>query len=172
MESKNAEVSKTKSSLEEKKKDLLRRVRSLREDIGTMTDIVLLKAYRDLTNLLSSEEEDKEGSSIFPLRYEAGNINRAMLEANMGDLFNSEQIIVTMRESFQWDNEIIMLLEAINEDKCLLGNPKSPYLEEVCKSGKRQMHFRVDAGDVCVTDINEIYVTDLENRSISRLSSV
>ena len=173
LEGKNAEVSKTKSSLEEKKKSLLRRVRSLREDIGTMTDIVVLKAYRDLTKFLSSEEEeDKEGSSIFPLRYEAGNINRAMLESSMGDLFNSEQINVTMRESFQWGNALIILLEAINEDKCLIGNTKSPFLEQVYKNGKTQMQFRVDAGDVCVTHIKETYVTDLENHSISRLSSL
>ena len=48
LECKNADVSKVKSSLMERKKKVLQRVKSLKENSGTMTDIILLKTHREL----------------------------------------------------------------------------------------------------------------------------
>ena len=59
LESKNADVSKVKSNLEEKKKKLLQLVKSMKENGSTMTDIILIKTHRELTKLTSTEVEYK-----------------------------------------------------------------------------------------------------------------
>ena len=91
-ESKNADVSKTKSSLQEKKKKVLQHVKSMKEKGSTMTDIILIKSHRELTKLISTEVDYKQRSD-FLLRHEGGDINEAMLESMMGQTFDAEQIL-------------------------------------------------------------------------------
>ncbi|XP_078312058.1 uncharacterized protein LOC111137468 [Crassostrea virginica] len=169
LESKNDDVSKVRSSLEEKKKKVLQRVKSLTENISTMTDIILLKTHRELMKLLLAERISIEMSG-FLLRYESGHINEAVLESMMGQTFDVEQITATETDSFQWSNNPISGLEAMNEDTCFLRNTKLPYFVRVNKSGKKEERISVDVNDVCITDNNDVYFTDRKNKSISRLS--
>ena len=168
--SKNADSSKVRSSLEENKKKVLQRVKSLKENSGAMTDIILLKTHRELTKLLSTDVNSIEKSE-FLLRYEIGEINEAVLESMMGQTFDAEQITVTETDSFHWSDKPIEVLEAMNEDTCLLAaDYDPPYVVQFNKRGKKEKQFRIDVNDFCVTDNNKMYVTDLKNTSISRLS--
>ena len=169
LESKYADVSKVRSNLEEKKKKVLHRAKSLKENSGKMTDIILLKTHRELKKLLSTEINSNEMSD-FLLRHEGGDINEAVLESMMGQTFDAEHISVTETDSFQWSDKPIVVLEAINEDNCLLRNTKLTNVVRVTKSGKKVKQLSVDVNDVCVTNNNEVYVTDWKKKSIFRLS--
>ena len=170
LECTNAEVSKDKSTLEEKKKNLLRHVEFLRENSGTMTDIILIKDHRELTKILSTDEVHFTQKSDFLLRHQNGDINEAVLESMMGQTYNAEQITVIETNSFQWSDCAINVLEAMTEDTCLLTDSDLPYFEQVNKSGQTIKQFSVDLNDVCLIDNNEVYVTDAKNNSVSRLS--
>ena len=169
LKSKNDNVSTVRSSLEERKKKVLQRVKSLKENSDEMTDIILLKTHRELMKLLLVDTSSIE-KSVFLLRHESENISEAVLESMMGQTFDAEQIIVTETYSFQSGEEKIIVLEAMNEDTCLLADNESPYVVQVNKSGKKEKQFSIDVGGVCVTDKNKMFVTDWENKCISRLS--
>ena len=108
--------------------------------------------------------------SDFLLRHEGGDINEAMLESMMGQMFNAEQITVTETDSFQWGEKPIYALEATNESSCLLTNTEFENVVQVSKSGNKEKQVNVGVYGVCVTDNNEVYVSGVKNRSISRLS--
>ncbi|XP_078310572.1 uncharacterized protein LOC144618444 [Crassostrea virginica] len=167
LESKNAHVTKVKSSLEEKKKKVLQHIKSMKENGSSMTDIILIKTHRELTKLLSTEV-DYEEKSDFLSKHEDGKIIETVLESIMGRTFDAEKF--SERDSFQWSDQNVAILEAINEDTCLIKDDKKSTVEQINKSGKKEKQFSVDVNDVCVTDNNEVYVTDLKNKSISRLS--
>ena len=169
LESKNADVTKVKFSLEEKKRRVLQLAKSLKENSGTMTDIILLKTHRELTKLLSTDVNCIEKSE-FSLRYESGDISETVLEFMMGQTFDVGQITVTETNAFQWVYKSIEVLEAMDEDRCLLTDNEMSNVEQVNKSGKKEKQFSVYVGGMCVTDNNEVYVTDWKNNSISRLS--
>nr|XP_022336024.1 uncharacterized protein LOC111132500 [Crassostrea virginica] len=169
LERKNADMSKAKSSLEEKKKKVLQGVKSIKEEGSTMTDIILIKTHRELTKLISTEVDYKQKFD-FLLRHEGGDINEAMLESMMGQTFDAEQITVTETDSFQGGEEAIFVLEATNESSCLLSNAKFENVVQFSKSGMKEKQFTVSVFGVCVTDNNEVYVSDVKNMSISCLS--
>ena len=169
MESKNDDVSKVKSSLEERKKKVLQRVKLLKENSGTMSDIIVLKTHRELTKFLLADSISIE-MSVFLLRYKSGDINEAVLESMMGQTFDTEQITVTDTDLFQWSDKLVVVLEAMNENSCLFRNTELPNVAQVSKGGKKDKEFSVYVNDVCVTDNYEAYVTDYKNKSISRLS--
>ena len=164
-----AQLSKDKLRLEEKKNSVLQHVKSMRENSGTMTDISLIKAHRMLTKELSTKVNTAQKPN-FLLRHESGDINEAVLESMMGHTLDADQITVTERDSFQWEDISIFVLEAINENTCYLADEEFPYFEQVNKSGEIENEFSIDVNDVCVTDNNDVYVTDRMNNSISRLS--
>ena len=170
LESKNADISEIKSSLEEKKKKVLQHVKSMKENGSTMTDIILIKTHRELTKLISTDEVEYKQKSDFLLRHEGGDINEAVLESIMGQTFDAEQITVTETDSFQWSDKPILVSKAMNEDTCLIRQFDFPCVAQINKSGKKEKQFSVDVTDVCVTDNNDVYVTGLKNKSISRLS--
>ena len=141
----------------------------MKEKGSTMTDIILIKTHRGLTKLISTEVDYKR-TSEFLLRHEGGNINEAILESMMGQTFDAEQITVTETDSFQGSEEAIYDLEAINEDRCLLTNTTLQNVLQFSKRGENEEQFSVGVFGVCVTDKNEVYVSGVKNRSISRLS--
>ncbi|XP_078336962.1 uncharacterized protein LOC144626562 [Crassostrea virginica] len=169
LERKNVDVSKAKSSLEEKRKKVLQRVKSMKEKASTMTDIILIKTHRELTKLISTEVDYKQMSD-FLLRHEGGDINETMLESMMGQTFDAEQITVTETDSFQCGENPIVVVEATNEDRCLLVNTDFQNVVQLSKSGTKEKQVNVVVCGVCVTDNNELYVSDVKNMSISRLS--
>ena len=141
----------------------------MRENSGTMTDLILIKAHRELTKVLSTQVNTTQKSN-FLLRHENGDINEAVLESMMGQTFDADQISVTETDSFQWSDKPISVLEAIDEDTCLIKQFEIPCVTRLNKSGKKEKQFSVNAGSGCVTDNNEMYVTDSDKRNISHLS--
>ena len=130
-------MGKVKSGLEEKKKKVLQLVKSMKENGSTLTDIILIKTHRELTKLTSTEVEYKQKPD-FLLRHEGGDINEAVLRSMMGQTFDAEQIIVTKTDSFQSEEEQIIILEAMNEETCLLADDESPCVKQFNKSGKKE----------------------------------
>nr|XP_022339233.1 uncharacterized protein LOC111134477 [Crassostrea virginica] len=104
------------------------------------------------------------------LIHEGGDINEAMLESMMGQTFDAEQITVTETDSFKWNEKPICVLEATNEGRCLLTNTTLQNIVQFSKRGKKEKQVSVGVNGVCVTDNNEVYVSDWKNRSICRLS--
>ncbi|XP_078312771.1 uncharacterized protein LOC144619217 [Crassostrea virginica] len=167
---KNTGVSKVRSKLKKRKKKILQRVKSLKETYNEMPDIVFMKTHNELTSLISTDDNDLE-KSLFSMKYEIEDFNDAVLLSIMGHI-DREQIIVTETNSFQWGNEQIEVLKAIDDDTCLMRNTiGSSYIEQVGKSGKKEKQFSVNINDVCIAVNDEMYVTDGENKSISRLSA-
>ena len=156
--------------LEEKKTKVLERVISLKENSSTMTDIILLKTHRELTQILSYKNNNVQMPE-FVLRYECGDNSEESLKSTMGRCIDYEKITVTETNSFQWGNEKIELLRAINEDTCLL-SVDSENVIQVNKHSEKEKQFKVNASftDMCVTDNYEVYFTDYENNSICCLS--
>ena len=104
---KNACLNKVRLSVEEKKETVLHHVKSLQENHGTMTDIVLLKTHRDLIKLMSTDDDCIEKCG-FSLKYDSKNSDEKLLESMMGRVidFDSDEISVTncKTRSFQWSD--------------------------------------------------------------------
>ena len=107
----------------------------------------------------------------FVLRYECGDNNEETLKSTMGSYIDYKKMTVTETNSFQWGNEKIELLRAINEDTCLL-SVDSENVKQVNKHSEKEKQFKVNVSfnDMCVTNNNEVYFTDYENNSICCLS--
>ena len=146
-------------------------MKSLKETYNEMPDIVLIKTHNELTSLTSTNNNDLEKSHFF-MKYEIEDINDAVLLSIIGHIIDLEQITVTETNSFQWGNEQIEVLKAIDDDTCLMRNTRgSSYIEQVGRSGKKEKQFSVNINDVCIAVNDEIYVTDGEDKTISRLSA-
>ena len=104
---KNACLNKVRLSVEEKKETVLHHVKSLQENHGTMTDIVLLKTHRDMIKLMSTEDDCIE-KCAFSLKYDSKNSDEKLLESMMGRIidFDSDEISVNncKTRSFQWSD--------------------------------------------------------------------
>ena len=87
-----------------------------------------------------------------------------------GQTFDAGKITVTETDSFQSDEEQIIVLEIMNEETCLLADDESPCVKQFNKSGKKEKQISIDVNDVCLTENNEMYFTDADNKSIFRLS--
>lgn len=80
-----------------------------------MPDIVLIKTHNELTSLTSTYNNDLE-KSPFLMKYKIEDINDAVLLSIIGHIIDLEQINVTETNSFQWGNEQIEVLKAIDDD--------------------------------------------------------
>ena len=107
----NAYLSKVILSMEERKKTVLQRVKSLKENYNTMNDIVLLKTHRGLIKLMSTEDVCMEKCE-FSLKYDSKDRGEKLLESMIGQIdFDSEEIPATSSKtnSFQWSNLFTLL---------------------------------------------------------------
>uniref|UniRef100_A0A8W8MDG1 B box-type domain-containing protein n=1 Tax=Magallana gigas TaxID=29159 RepID=A0A8W8MDG1_MAGGI len=142
LERKNAEVSNKKLDLEQKRDHIKDLVEFLEDKHGTMSDYSLIDNLRDLTNLVSNTDSDIERGD-HSVRYRRGDISEGSLDSIMGQTFDLDDFSVTETDSFQYGDECLDVLEAIDEDTCL---------------------------EVCVTGKGDVYVTDFYNHDIVRLS--
>lgn len=88
----------------------------------------------------------------------------------MGQTFNLDEITVNETHSFQYGDQPIVAMEAINEDTCFVRGFKSGNIQQVNRGSENGMKINVKANDVCVTDNGDVYATDYKNKSIVRLS--
>lgn len=73
-------------------------------------------------------------------------------------------------ESFQYCDKVIQVLEAINDDACLVVPMDSNYIGKVNKRNKKKKKKNIIVNSLCVTDSRDVYVTDYKNKLIVRLS--
>ncbi|XP_052704030.1 uncharacterized protein LOC128180179 [Crassostrea angulata] len=169
LERKNTEVSKKKLDVEKKREQIKDLLKFLEDRHSTMSDLSLIDNLRDLFNLLSNKDSDIE-TGDYSLRYMGGDINNGLLESMMGQTFDLDDISVTETESFQYGDKLLCVLEAIDKDTCFVGDDKSNFFERVNIGNKKKEKFYINANAVCVTDSDDVYVTDCDNDSIVRLS--
>ena len=83
LDAKNAGVREIQSNLEEKKKNIIKRVECIKKNSSTMHDEVLLKSHRELTKLIASVNHIP-GLKRFQGEYDSGNIDEEVLKSMMG----------------------------------------------------------------------------------------
>ena len=105
-------LSRVRLSVDKRKENVLLRVNSLKENYGTMTDIVLLKTHRNLIKLLTTEDDCMENCE-FSLKYESKYSNGKLLESMMGRVFeyNSDDIpgVNSKTNSLIWRKLFLLL---------------------------------------------------------------
>lgn len=172
LKEKNSELRKTKSNLEEKKKNMLMGVNSLKTISSTMSDIVLIKTHRELMRLISCHDDYHE-MSIYSLRYVEGPVNSESLKDMIGQLFDSEEITLTEINSFQWNDKPILMLKGVMHDgkKCVVQNEEGLYFK-VNKKGETEMQIQADLNANYPADKAELLaiVPDRRNKCIGFLS--
>ena len=157
-----------KTKLEEKKKSIFRGMNSIKENSSTMTDIALLKSHRELHKLISMEEDEMD--KLYSLTFESP--NKIDLEIKLRELalkkcFDSPDVTLTEKDSFQWGHKPILVLEGIDDDTCLLRNTELGYLEKVDITGEQGVQFSVGENDACLTSCKKAYATDRETNPMS-----
>ena len=109
---KSVYLSRFRLCVDKKKEKVLQRVKSLKENYGTMTDIVLLKTHRNLIKLMTTEDDCTEKCE-FSLKYESEDSNGELLESMMGRVFDfdSEEIPVvnSKTNSLIWRKLVLLL---------------------------------------------------------------
>nr|XP_034309487.1 uncharacterized protein LOC105346241 [Crassostrea gigas] len=170
LERKNAEVSKKKLDLEKKRDHIKDLVEFLEDKHGTMSDYSLIDNLRDLTNLVSNTDSDIERED-HSVRYRRGDISEGSLDSIMGQTFDLDDFSVTETDSFQYGDEHLYVLEAIDEDTCLTRDGKSKCFERLNIRNKKKENSNICGNKVCVTDKGDVYVTDYRCKpAIVRLS--
>ena len=143
------------------------------------------KALRDSYNYInggSIQNDNAQGSigdettdtEMFPylLRYEAGDINEEALESMMGQTYDAEHITVTETDSFTWSSKSIVVLEAIDEDTCLLSDKDLQSVVQVKKCGKEEIKLAENVNDLCRRDEKTVFAVTKEKRIFVLLPAV
>eukprot|EP00105_Crassostrea_gigas_P045013 XP_019929161.1 PREDICTED: uncharacterized protein LOC109620696 [Crassostrea gigas] len=161
LERKNAEVREKKLDLEKKTKQVLDLVKFLEEKHSTMSDYSLIDNLRDLINFVANADSDIEKGD-YSMRYRGGVISEESLESIIGQTFDLDDISVTETDSFQYGGEgfITFILEAINEDTCVVGGFGSGYIEQINKKNeKRKKLYIPNVNNVCVMGNGDLFVS-------------
>lgn len=147
-------------------------VQFLEEQHNNMSEYSLIDNLRDLTNLLSIKDNDFEKGNL-SVRYRKGDIREGSLESMMGQCFDFNDIVVSETDSFHYQDELILAMEAINEDTCLVGAFNSDCIEQVNKKNKKgKKIYTSGVQDVCLTDNGDLYATHSVKDCIVRLSQL
>ena len=112
--------------------------------------------------------------SPYSRRYEPGDINEEALESMMGQTYDAEhitvteqisvteQITVTETDSFRWGDKPIVVLEAIDDDTCLLSNKDLQSVVQVKNCGKKEIKIAENVNDLCVRDERKMFAVTKE----------
>ena len=144
-------------------------IKDMKENNGDMSDLDLLKTYRELIKLSSSDDSDID-KFRYSLTFNSVKERQGVTKTLIGEVLDLQEITVKGTDSFQWDGNQIDDLVAINVNSCFLGNKKSQSLERVNKSGRRELRISVCVNSVCITDENKVYLTDKLHKCIAHLS--
>ncbi|XP_065925876.1 uncharacterized protein [Magallana gigas] len=172
LKTKNAKVSEKKVNLEKKTEHITDLLKFLEEKHNTMSDYSLIDNLRDLTNLVSNTDSEKEKGD-FSLRYKIGHIREGSLESMMGQTFDFDDINVTERDAFQYDeneDNALVVVHAINDDTCFVQDNSKCFQQINMKNKKKEEKYNINVNGICVTDNGNVYATNNENDSIVCLS--
>lgn len=141
-------------------------VKFLEEKHNTMSDYCLIDNLRDLTNILSTNDSEIDQGNL-SMRYKSGDISEDLVGSMMGQTFDLDDITVTEINSFQYGEEFIAAMEALNEETCFVIQANSGYIEQIDTRNGKERKFKINVNDICLTD--DVFVTNVENNSIVRL---
>jgi hypothetical protein len=139
----------------------------LEENNNTMSDYDLIDNHREVLKLVTAGEEDTN-SCEYSAKYTWKESDDKDLNSLMGHTF--EDISATETNSFQFSNEGIRNLIAFSENDSYIQFCTSQYIEHINKQGEKKQRYNVVVHGICVTDAGDIYVTDMENKAVVRLS--
>ncbi|XP_061165854.1 tripartite motif-containing protein 75-like [Saccostrea echinata] len=166
----NDQLNHVKSELEKKKRRIIDTVEFLEESNSTMSDYSLIDNHRELTKMLSELEVPIKNYE-YSVTYTRGEINEDLIESLVGRItLDLDCIDVTQINSFQYGDNIIVVLETVSEEECYIREFKSKYIEKVNNQGAKRGKISLTPNDMCATDIGEVYFSDLSNKTIGRLS--
>ncbi|XP_065926466.1 uncharacterized protein [Magallana gigas] len=173
LKTKNAKVNEKKVHLEKKREHTTDLLKFLEEKHNTMSNYSLIDNLRDLTNLVSNTDSYIEEGDL-SLRYKIGDISKGSLESMMGQTFDFDDINVTERDAFQYNDDednVLVIVQAINDDICFVNDGiDSKCTERINIKNKKREKCNINVGGMCVTDNGDLYATDSESNSIVRLS--
>jgi hypothetical protein len=153
----------------EPKKDLVETTNFMEENNSSVSDYNLIDNHRELLKLVSAGEEE-EVRSEYSLRYTRGEFDDNKLDSLMGQTLDLEDIGATETNSFQYSDEPVYILNAFSENDGYANFLDSTYIEHITKQGEKKQKYNITTIGVCVTNTGDIYVTDMENKAVVRLS--
>ncbi|XP_061184997.1 uncharacterized protein LOC133193012 [Saccostrea echinata] len=158
-----------KSELEKKKKGIAHTVEFMEENNSTMSDYSLIDNHIELTKMLS-ELEVHMTNCQHSVRFTRGEINDVLLESLFVKCLDLNDINLTRINSFQYADNLKLILETLSEDQCYVKYYESEYTEVVDKQGSKHRKFTITPSDISVNDNSNVYFTDSSNKSIRCLS--
>lgn len=81
-----------------------------------------------------------------------------------------DDVTASGTETFQYGDKLLQVLEAVNDDACLVVSLDSNCIGKVNKRNKKTKKKNITVNSLCVTGSRDLYVTDYKNKSIVRLS--
>ncbi|XP_062570730.1 uncharacterized protein LOC134232766 [Saccostrea cucullata] len=169
LDAKNKKLNNVKSELDKKKKKIEDMVKFMDDNKSVMSDYGLIDNHRELKQLLAGLDIDVKNFK-HSMRYSKGEISNKVIENMIGKNLDLDDICLTETSSFRYGGKVILLLRALNEDRCYIRETGSPYTEQVNKDGEKKYKYNISSNDMCVTDNGDVYFTDGFNKSISSLS--
>lgn len=67
-----------------------------------------------------------------------------------------DDVTASETETFQYSDEVIQVLEAVNDDECLLVPLDSKYIGKVNKRNKKKKKKNITVNSLCVTDSRDV----------------
>ncbi|XP_061185024.1 uncharacterized protein LOC133193041 [Saccostrea echinata] len=170
LEEKYEKLKSKKYELHKKKKEIADTVKFMEDNKSDMSDYSLIDNHRELTQLLSDLNVDIKIDSKQSVRYSKGKISDEVLKNLIGKTLDLNKISLTETSSFKYGDRGIALLGTYCKDECFIRQIESVYTEQVNKEGEKKRKYNIKPNTICVTDNGDVYCTNFDNKSISRLS--
>ncbi|XP_062606929.1 uncharacterized protein LOC134268701 [Saccostrea cucullata] len=169
VEEKNKKLNSVKSELNKKKKEIEEMVKFMEDNNSTMSDYGFLDNHMELSKKLSGQDVNFNNFN-YSLRYVKGKISDEMMENMIGKTHDLNNISLTETNSFKYGDKVIVVLSALCEDQCYIGDTESHYIAQVNKDGEKKDECNIVPSDMCVADTGDVYFTDVSYSSINCLS--
>ncbi|XP_062570729.1 uncharacterized protein LOC134232765 [Saccostrea cucullata] len=167
---KNKNLNEVKSELKKKEKEIEEIIKFIEDNNSTMSDYNLIDNHRELSKNLSGQDVEIKNCK-HSVRYRKREISDEVLENMIGKTQDLDKISLTETNSFKYEGKLIMIVRAICEDHCYIGDIESFYIEHVNNRGEKKHKSNICPNDMCVTDTDDVYFTDFDNKTIRCLLS-
>ncbi|XP_061167545.1 uncharacterized protein LOC133176438 [Saccostrea echinata] len=164
-------LDKEKSLIEEKKKKIIQIVEYMEENNSIMSDKSTIENQRDLSHLLSDFDIDLEKCG-YSMSYREVENDKNMLDSMLGELLDGDNITAIETNSFQYSENSVLILDALNEDMCCLMAKDSKYIKLVSKQGEKEHKFKIVCDDFCVSNESIYFTTENTICNLSQSGSV
>lgn len=77
-----------------------------------------------------------------------------------------DDVTASGTETFQYGDKVIQVLEAVNDDACLVVPLDSNCIGKVNKRNKKKKKKNITVNSLCVRSSRDLYVTDYKNKTL------